>query len=495
MRIIKPTIYISEYSEGEAKDGRKRLRDIHHATWKAANEIVSGQYFNDVLMSKLRTRQPDMEKSELEDRFKGMFDVKRQATTERDIKAKFPEIPPCVTNRLNNDVVSLYRKEKAEVMKGNRAVRNFKRDLPIPVSAASIGFGQDEKGFFVIWSLSRKEKMTFRFALGSDRANYRGTLDKIVNGGMKYYAPSFIIDDKKIFLASPIDDGDKTIDLDDSLSVGVDLGINIPACCALSKGEPRLFLGSRDDFLRVRTQMQARRRSAQKHVRMSKGGRGRNDKLSALDRYTEKERNFVKQYNHMISYRVVNFAISNRAGVIKLECLEGFSKEDKSNFILRNWSYFELQTQIKYKAERYGIKVVMVDPYHTSQTCSKCGNYEKGQRISQAEFVCLSCGHTMNADYNAALNIARSEKIVSSAMECEYQKIKLREKSLRVGTHPKGEGLYPTRQPAPRAMLTHAIHAFRVCPTGAWMCLIDPLVVQIRGRMPHGRVDVSVSRI
>ena len=62
---------------------------------------------------------------------------------------------------------------------------------------------------------------------------------------------------------------------------------------------------------------------------------------------------------------------------------------------------------IEYKAERVGIKVKYVDPAFTSQTCSKCGYVDKENRIAQDKFECKKCGFTLNADHNAAINIAR----------------------------------------------------------------------------------------
>jgi transposase len=50
--------------------------------------------------------------------------------------------------------------------------------------------------------------------------------------------------------------------------------------------------------------------------------------------------------------------------------------------------------------------VSFVDPAYTSQQCSACGYIDKGNRKTQAEFVCLKCNHTENADVNAAKNIA-----------------------------------------------------------------------------------------
>ncbi|MFL5807014.1 MAG: zinc ribbon domain-containing protein [Roseiflexaceae bacterium] len=61
-----------------------------------------------------------------------------------------------------------------------------------------------------------------------------------------------------------------------------------------------------------------------------------------------------------------------------------------------------------YKAQRAGVRVVAVDPRHTSQRCSACGHTERANRRSQAEFCCIVCGHTSPADYNAAINIERA---------------------------------------------------------------------------------------
>lgn len=60
------------------------------------------------------------------------------------------------------------------------------------------------------------------------------------------------------------------------------------------------------------------------------------------------------------------------------------------------------------KAESAGREVVAVDPRHTSQRCAECGHTERGNRVSQAAFRCLSCGHEAHADVNAAINILRA---------------------------------------------------------------------------------------
>ena len=193
--------------------------------------------------------------------------------------------------------------------------------------------------------------------------------------------------------------------------LGVDLGIKYPAYMSVSDDIiQHEHLGSVDDFLKVRTQMQDRKRKLQQALKFTKGGKGRKKKLQALDKFRDKERNFAKTYNHTISKQIVDFAKKNRCEYINLEKL---TKDGFNSRLLRNWSYYELQTMIEYKAEREGIKVRYVDPRNTSRTCSCCGNVDKDNRKTQEQFKCTECGFELNADHNASINIARSTNFVN----------------------------------------------------------------------------------
>ena len=188
------------------------------------------------------------------------------------------------------------------------------------------------------------------------------------------------------------------------------MGIKYPAYMCLSDDTyKREHIGSVDDFLRIREQMQSRRRKLQHDLKFNKGGKGRHKKLQALDRLKDKEKNFVQTYNHTISYRIVEFAKKHNCEYINMEKL---TKDGFNNTILRNWSYYQLQQYIKYKAEREEIKVRYVDPAYTSQTCARCGHIDKENRQTQEKFKCTVCGFELNADHNAAINISRSDKYI-----------------------------------------------------------------------------------
>jgi putative transposase len=74
--------------------------------------------------------------------------------------------------------------------------------------------------------------------------------------------------------------------------------------------------------------------------------------------------------------------------------------------------WFEFRRQLDYKLAWSGGTFLVVPPQYTSQTCHVCGNVDKANRVSQAEFLCTACGHTDNADVNAALNILAAGQAV-----------------------------------------------------------------------------------
>jgi len=66
----------------------------------------------------------------------------------------------------------------------------------------------------------------------------------------------------------------------------------------------------------------------------------------------------------------------------------------------------QTKTYLQYKARRQGKLVIDVPPFYSSQECAACGSIHRDNRLSQAGFVCLSCGNTDHADHNAAKVIA-----------------------------------------------------------------------------------------
>ena len=58
-------------------------------------------------------------------------------------------------------------------------------------------------------------------------------------------------------------------------------------------------------------------------------------------------------------------------------------------------------------------RVEKINPVYTSQRCSACGHIARESRESQALFRCVACNYTVNADVNAARNIAAGHAVTA----------------------------------------------------------------------------------
>ena len=67
--------------------------------------------------------------------------------------------------------------------------------------------------------------------------------------------------------------------------------------------------------------------------------------------------------------------------------------------------WYEFRRQLEYKQAWRGGYVIAIPPQYTSQRCSCCGHVSRDNRTTQAKFECVECGHSENADINAARNI------------------------------------------------------------------------------------------
>ena len=168
--------------------------------------------------------------------------------------------------------------------------------------------------------------------------------------------------------------------------MGVDLGIKVPAVVATSTNKIRFFGNGRERrFLFIKYKSELKKGSKEK---------------TPCKKNSNKLSKRLKYIDHKISRDIVNFAIREEIGLIKLENLKQLHR-NKSNNTVSTWSYYRLMKYIVYKANKEGIKTVLVNPRNTSKRCPKC---KKLNQPAKRNYECI-CGYKNHRDIVGAINI------------------------------------------------------------------------------------------
>lgn len=227
-----------------------------------------------------------------------------------------------------------------------------------------------------------------------------------------------------------------------SSMVGIDMGI--VRFATVSDGQVFEPLSS---FRRLEEKLAKEQRKFSRKVKHSNNFKKQKRRVGRIHSTIANTRN---DYLHKVSTE-----LSKAHGVIVLEDLKvsnmsasakGTSEEPGTNVKAKSGlnksildqGWYEFRRQLEYKQLWRGGRVVPVDPRNTSRQCPECGHTAKGNRKSQAEFVCEQCGFSGNADDVASLNI---KAVGQTVLACESSPVEGRKQEpggARKGSSPRG---------------------------------------------------------
>lgn len=273
------------------------------------------------------------------------------------------------------NVQKMYQDDRKKGMWA-RSLRSYKSNMPVPYQAKRFanlhfaeytnGNGEKREGcFFTLMGIP----MQMRF--GRDRSGNRTIVERVADGDYKMCTSSLQFDGKKIFLLLCVDVPKKEVRLDAKKILFAYLDVDVPIRCTTDvkaakeydSGMKWFEIGTKEEFLYRRRQIQEFVRRCQINNKYSTGGKGRKKKCQALEHWHEKELNYVGTKLHMYSRMLVDVAMKHKCGKIVLvnqKEREERAKEENMRgepFLLRNWSYYGLKDKIKYKSRMVGIEV------------------------------------------------------------------------------------------------------------------------------------------
>ncbi len=320
------------------------VRNWQHLCRQAANFIVSHRYLQEQL--------PEMVylSSGAQTTLADNLATSQMNSTYQLLSHKFKgQLPMHIISCLNCVLVSLYNKERAALLSGDRSLRHYRHPMPVPIKGTDIVRLQSVGREFSFQLF----RIPLRTYLGKDE-DKRILLQQTIAGEVQLCSSSLLVEDGKLFLLACFKQPIRPLTLNSEVLAEASLSLEYPI--SLKIGKHRYNIGTKESFLHRRLSIQAARQRLQQSVTNSRGGHGRKRKLKALEKLQGAEANYIRTELHRYSKKLIDLCIRHGAATLLLVHQtekETAAKEDA--FVLRNWNYYELKEMIAYKAQRAGI--------------------------------------------------------------------------------------------------------------------------------------------
>lgn len=140
------------------------------------------------------------------------------------------------------------------------------------------------------------------------------------------------------------------------------------------------------------------------------------ESLPKICKNIQKQNSIIQRlYNRLLNIRT-NYLHQTTTEIVKTKPFQIVLEDLNVSGMMKNrhlsrsimiQKLYEFRRQIEYKAELYGIEVLIADRfYSSSKTCSCCGNVKKDLKLSDRVYRCDCCGNIIDRDINASINLA-----------------------------------------------------------------------------------------
>lgn len=344
--------------KAELKELYEKIYSWQRIIHRAANYIATHFYMQDQV-KEYHYIHEDV-KVKLADRLKdetGILTTSRDNTTYQLLSKYYKgECPMGMLSGLNTVIAATYKKEAKYIWAGTQSLRNYKRDVPMPIRRGDISNIiklEDGNYQFFVYGI------TFKTWFGRDDSGNELILDRAMAGEYKLCDSSLQLRNGKLFFLAVLQFEKQTVALDAEKICEAELDIAHPITYRIRKKQ--FTIGTADEFLHRRLAIQQALRRVQTDARFNRGGKGRQQKMQAIERFTKAEKNYVTTRIHQYTFKLVDACIKNKCGKLVLKnqvVKEEEAKHDKE-FLLRNWSYFGMKDKLQYKCNKFGIELIV----------------------------------------------------------------------------------------------------------------------------------------
>jgi len=242
-----------------------------------------------------------------------------------------------------------------------------------------------------------------------------GSVRENFNLSSKKQVANISFDGKYWYLSYTEDVENQVTDLPDYTDgVGIDLGIKTLATASDGTIVPNIKTFRRVRILNKRLK-RLQRKVSRKYCINKCNKHNKTKNIMKLERQIKLIHRSLRniRVNHIRKF--VSDLVKKQPQYIAIEDLnvKGMMKNKYLAKDIANCSFYTIKEHLIRKAAERCIAVRLVDRFYpSSKTCSNCGNYNKDLKLSQRVYHCSNCQEKIDRDFNASLNIAKTDNYV-----------------------------------------------------------------------------------
>ncbi|MEG3070974.1 MAG: transposase [Candidatus Syntrophopropionicum ammoniitolerans] len=335
----------------------------------------------------------------------------------RKMREMYPDMASSNTSQTNQFAMSRWQNDVREIMRLQKSIPSFRLGTPAQVANANYTLSVEEQdngrssfiATITLLSLAAGKQTRYSILLdGGDRSK-KAIFRRIMEGEYKQGAMQITYNKRKkkwfCIVSFSFIPEKQNRELDPDRAMGLMFGTgNYTVFAAYSVGQKRYTLPA-GEVIATEKKIHAiaeRRKEIQRHAGYR--GHGIKRKLQGTEVLAGQASAIRDTLNHKYSRRVVDVAMANRCGTIKI--LDKLVTPSASVSELVNYPWAGVVEKIKYKAEEKGIAVKVVSLDGTR--CHKCDAEIEIDSDNESPLTCPSCGAKIDKDYNTAKRIAKS---------------------------------------------------------------------------------------
>lgn len=308
-------------------------------------------------------------------------------------------------------IYNFLSRELVKIRRQNKGRLNFR------------SIGDNQPSFNVRCDVSSDKKRSSRIYLKDNGKLQIPTIGDVRFGSVradfdlscKKQIANISFDGKYWYLSYTEDVETQVVDLPDYTDgVGIDLGIKTLATVSDGTTIPNIKTFRRVRILNKRLKRLQRKVSRKYHInKCNKHNKTKN--IIKLERQIKLIYRSLRniRINHIRKF--VSDLVKKQPQYIAIEDLnvKGMMKNKYLAKDIANCSFYTIREHLIRKATERHIVVRLVDRFYpSSKTCSNCGSYKKDLKLGQRVYYCDNCQEKLDRDFNASLNIAKTDQYV-----------------------------------------------------------------------------------